>query len=267
PFQKVSDLVSTNTECDLQHFQTADFLAERRIKTRAALFDVSEMESRYVRDRLDVVVTQKVGVGSAVEILVRSRDGGNVIEFERLGESGAKVWIGCTPVAHEPASVHVEVHQVGEPADLLRSCRCAALQRAELIEVDRVSAFGLQVSVEERCVADFVDSVAGDVLWAVTIEVGQGDLVVVQLLIWVYLNGRIIAATAQFRVLYPKVRFDELGCSQESKNGYVALVEATWPPLAECDLARADQSSPYRSRSCQSAFLQEGAPIAINLSF
>src|ERR1700733_15608493 len=99
------------------------------------------MESRYVRDRLDVVVTQKVGVGSAVEILVRSRDGCNVIEFERLGESGAKVWIGCTPVAHEPARVDVEVHQVGEAPDVLRSCRRASLKCAELIEIERVSAF------------------------------------------------------------------------------------------------------------------------------
>ncbi len=70
PFQKVSDLVSANAECDLQHFETADFLAKCRIETRAALFDVSEVESRYVRDRLDVVVTGKVGVaqGAALEI-------------------------------------------------------------------------------------------------------------------------------------------------------------------------------------------------------
>src|ERR1700723_4681449 len=103
PFQKVSDLISPNAECDLQHFQTADFLAERGVETRSALFDVSEVESRYVRDRLDVVVTGKVGVGSALEILVVSGDGGNIIELESLRESGAKVWIGRTEVAHEPA--------------------------------------------------------------------------------------------------------------------------------------------------------------------
>jgi hypothetical protein len=47
----VSDLVSTNAEGDLQHFQTADFLAQRRIVARSALFDVSKVKGRYVRDR------------------------------------------------------------------------------------------------------------------------------------------------------------------------------------------------------------------------
>jgi hypothetical protein len=74
-------------------------------------------------------------------------------------------------------------------------------------------------------VADFVNGVAADGLRAVAIEVQQGDLIVVQLFVRVYLNGRIIADTTQFRVPYPQVRFDEPSCGQESKNGYVSLVE------------------------------------------
>lgn len=48
--------------------------------------------------------------------------------------------------------------------------------------------------------ADFVNGVAADGLRAVAIEVQQGDLIVVQLFVRVYLNGRIIADTTQFRV-------------------------------------------------------------------
>src|SRR5271156_476111 len=117
PFQKVSDLVSPNTQGDFQHFQTADFLAKRRIKTRATLFDISEVKGRNIRDRLDMIVTRKVGVGSTIEIGVVSGNGGDIIECERLGESGAQIWIGCTAVANEPAGVDVEMHEVREALD------------------------------------------------------------------------------------------------------------------------------------------------------
>src|SRR5580693_6085599 len=64
PFQKVSDLVSTDAKGDLKHFWIRHFLTHGGVKTRAALFDISEVKGRHIRDRLDMVVTGKVRVGS-----------------------------------------------------------------------------------------------------------------------------------------------------------------------------------------------------------
>ena len=52
--------------------------------------------------------------------------------------------------------------------------------------------------------AGFVQGVAGDILRAIAIEVRQGNLVVVQRLVRVYLDGWIIADTTQLRILCPK---------------------------------------------------------------
>src|SRR5208282_2092760 len=86
PFQKVSDLVSTDAQCDLKHFWIRHFLTHGRVETRAALLDVSEVKARNIRDRLNMVVTGKVGVGSAVEIVVVSGNSRNILESQCLGE-------------------------------------------------------------------------------------------------------------------------------------------------------------------------------------
>jgi hypothetical protein len=79
-------------------------------------------------------------------------------------------------------------------------------------------------------VADFVDCIAGYVLWAIAVEIRERSLIAVQLLVRVYLNGWIIADTAQFRILCPEVAFDKLGRSQESKDAVSPLVNP--PPLS-----------------------------------
>jgi hypothetical protein len=88
-----------------------------------------------------------------------------------------------------------EVLEAGQAADVVRSGCRTALQGAELVEVDRPFPLGLQVSVKEGGVADFVKGVAGDVLRAVGIEVREGSLIAVQL-VRGYLNGWIIADTS-----------------------------------------------------------------------
>src|SRR5271155_3650473 len=65
PFQKVRDLVSTNAEGDLKHFRICHFLTQSCVETRAALLDVSEVKARYIRDRLNMIVAQEIGVRSA----------------------------------------------------------------------------------------------------------------------------------------------------------------------------------------------------------
>ncbi len=154
------------------------------------------------------------------------------------------------------------MHQIGEPADILRPGRLTPLQRAELVKVNRVRTFGLKVSVQEVCVADFVNGVAGDVLRAVAIEIGQGDLIIVHWLVRVYFHRRVVADSAEFRVLYPQITFNQFRCGEEAKDGDVSLRRALTAFLCERGLFSAEKSSADRDRACrQSSLLQKGAPI------
>ena len=110
---------------------------------------------------------------ASAEIGIGDRDGGAVVDGDGLRKCGAKVRVSRAAIADEPTGVDVEVHEIGEPADVLRSRRTASLQREELVEVDRLCAFGLQVPVKEVGVADFVDRVAADVLRAIRVEVRE----------------------------------------------------------------------------------------------
>ena len=135
------------------------------------MLNVAEVKSRYIRDRLNMVVTKKVGVCRAVEVGVVSGNGGNSIESDRLGKAGTEVRIGCATVANEPAGVDVQMHQVCEAQLSGRSSGCASGQGFELAEVDWLGTPGLEIGIEEISVAHFIERVAGDVLWAIGIEV------------------------------------------------------------------------------------------------
>jgi hypothetical protein len=87
-----------------------------------------------------------------------------------------------------------------------------------------------QITIQKSRVADFIDCVAGYVLRAIAVEIREGSLIGVPLLVRVYLNRWIIADTAQFRILCPEVAFDKLGRSQESKDAVSPLVNP--PPLS-----------------------------------
>jgi hypothetical protein len=52
-------------------------------------------------------------------------------------------------VARPEARVDGQLHQVGQPSDLLRAGRLATRQGAELVQVDRLRAVRLQVGVDE----------------------------------------------------------------------------------------------------------------------
>src|SRR5580704_1272791 len=205
PFQKVSDLVSTNTKGDLEHLRIRHFLTHGCIKTRSALLNLSEMKGRYIRDRLDVIVARKVGVGSAVEIAIGSGNGGNPIERDRLSKGGAEVRIGCTAVTNKPAGVDIEMHEVCEAQLAGGSHSCAPRQSCERGKVDRFRSSELEIGIEERSVAHFIQRVAGNILRAIAIKVRQCDLIGVQRFVRVHFNGWKIADTTQFRILYPKI--------------------------------------------------------------
>src|ERR1700722_954326 len=181
------------------------------------------MEGRRVGNRLDMVCVLEVGIGPG--------DGRSISDGDCLRKSCAKIRIGSTAIPDIPASVYVEVHQVGQTSDLLRARCLASQQDAKLIEVDWVRSLGFQVSVKKIGMADFVDCITGDVLRTVTIEELQSQLVVVL--------GPLGNAT-EFRVLQPQIAFDQLGRCQKSKNGYISLGELASTLLAQCDIASAE---------------------------
>jgi len=79
------------------------------------LLDLSEVKTRNIGDRLNMIVTGKVGVGSAIEIVVVSGNGINILESERLRKGGAEVRIGRSALTNVPAGVDVELEEVREP--------------------------------------------------------------------------------------------------------------------------------------------------------
>ena len=162
-----------------------------------------------------------------VEVGVGARDrrvlaGGEVWDGlrERVAEVGV---LRVAAVARPEAGVDGELHQVGEPTDLLRAGRLAARQGAELVQVDRVRAVRLQVGVDEGGVADLVVGVVVDVLGHVLVQHRDGLGV-----------GGVAASAGDFAVLdagelvvlLPQVGLEDLGRGQEPENRRVALGEA-----------------------------------------
>jgi len=80
-------------------------LTHRCVETRSTLLDISEMKSRYIGDRLNVIVAGKVGIGFAVVIGISSGNGGYSVESDRLRKDGAEVRIGCAACASLAASI------------------------------------------------------------------------------------------------------------------------------------------------------------------
>ena len=125
------------------------------------------------------------------------------------GNVGAEIGVGDAAVADIPARVDAELHEVGEPADLLSPRRLAARKSSEGIEVDRLRADGSQICVQEFGVADLVERVAGDILGAIGIEVLQGEL------IWI-LRSR--GNPTELGILLPQIGFDQLRCREQPQN-------------------------------------------------
>ena len=98
------------------------------------MLDKPKMEGRRVGDRLDVVIGGEVGIVSGDRRkLSRCSNPG------RLGETDVGTEIGvlrAAAVPGPPTGVHGELHEVGEPSDLLGPGRFAAGQGAKLIQID-----------------------------------------------------------------------------------------------------------------------------------
>src|SRR5580658_10599598 len=118
--------LSADTQRYLQDFRTGDLLAQSGIKARTCLLNKTEVKRGDVSDRLNIGQSE-VGVGPG-----NSRDIG---QRNCLLEGGSEIGICRAAVPGIPAGVHREVHEVGEPANILGAICLATRQSTVLIEV------------------------------------------------------------------------------------------------------------------------------------
>src|SRR5712692_6055960 len=102
--------------------------------------------------------------------MLSDRQAGNCL-WKSVTEIGV---FRATAIPSPPAGVHGELHDIGEPADLLSACRLTAWQRTKLVQVDYVRAFGFQVSVNEYFVGQLILGIVMDILIHVAVENLQG---------------------------------------------------------------------------------------------
>ena len=112
-------------------FRIADSLSQRRVEAGAALLDRREVKAGGVGDRLQVVGGREVIIGSRNRGKLPGEQVGNGLR-ERVAEVRV---LSVAAVPRPPTGVHGQLHQVGEPLDLLRAGRLAARQGAERLEI------------------------------------------------------------------------------------------------------------------------------------
>ena len=211
-------LAAADAEQDTQHLGMGDPLGERGVEAGTALLDPGEVKAGRVGDRLQVVGSGEVGVGAGNRRMLAD---GQVWDGLRQGVAEVGV-LRVAAVARPEAGVDRELHQVGEPPDLLRAGRLTARQSAELIQIDRVRAVCCQVGVDEGEMGDLIFGVVVDVLVHVLVQHRERLGV-----------GRVPASAGNFAVLdaaelvvlLPQIGFDDFCCRQESENGRVSLRE------------------------------------------
>ena len=87
--------------------------------------------------------------------------------MERVAEIGV---LGAATVTRPPGSIDAELRQVCQPAKLICARRLTAWESTELVQIDRFSALGGQVFVDEHFVRKFVFGIVMDVLRHVAVE-------------------------------------------------------------------------------------------------
>src|SRR6266852_1661476 len=118
-----------DAEQDTQHFRMGDPLSQRWVEAGPPLLDKRKVESSRVGDRLEMIFGGQVAIvsGNRRE-LPRTQTG------DCLSESVTEVGIlRAAAVPRPPTGVHRELHEVGEPSDLLGACRLTAWQGAKPI--------------------------------------------------------------------------------------------------------------------------------------
>ena len=140
------------------------------------MLDEDKMKSCCIGDRLEMVGDARWCTPS--EIVIAPGNGRAIHNVDRLRKGVAEVRIlRAAAVASPPAGIHVEIHEVCEPADLLSACRLAAGQGAKLVEIDCVRTLGRQKGVDELRVRKFIVGVVVDVLVHVFIQHRKGGCI------------------------------------------------------------------------------------------
>src|SRR5690348_4938039 len=173
------------------------------------------MESGRAGDGLDVVSGGEVTIVSGNRRKLpgkQTRDG--------LREGVTEIGIlGAAAVACPPTGIHGELHEVGEPSDVLGAGRFTAWQRTKLIQIDWICALRSQVGIEEVHVTELILGIVVDILGHVPIEYQKAlDVGSTAASAW---NFAILDAS-QFVVLLPQVTFDDFDRSQETENRHIS---------------------------------------------
>ena len=179
-----------------------------------------------------------------------------------LRERSSEVRIRGAAIPDIETGIDVEMHEIGQTADVLSAGCAAALEVAEGIEVDRIGTFGFEIGIEKGGVTDFIERVAGDVLRPVPVEVLQGQL------IWIL--GPAGDAT-QFGILRPQIGFDQFGCGDETQNGNIAVSEFTIITIITCRLSQCrsftKQTGTDQRATCEHAAFQKRSPARLTLIY
>src|SRR5580704_5046404 len=274
PGLEVHDLAAADAEQNPQDFQIGYLLRQRRVQAASALLDECEVESRRVRNRLQMVGDVALGIQAQVGI---AQGNGRMLSLSEIWncvlESSSKVWIrGRAAVPCPPFSVYRQLLQVGEAACLGNARDFTRGQNGKIFrQVDGLSALRLQVVVEKPVMTDLIVSVVGDVLRHIAVEYQEprdviwsepsDDFLAVEFQIdW---RLALIGRSAEFGVLNPQVGLDLLQGAQEGQNCDVALGD--WrailvPPECRCGPRQQGRAHGCRPRRHHSV-CQESAPV------
>jgi hypothetical protein len=130
------NLGSTDPDRNSQHLRTGYAQSKGCIKAGPRLLNETEVEPRRVSDRLNVGWVVKVGL--------RRRDSWMLSDGQtrdRLRERRPEIRIFFASVPSPPSGIHTELHEVGEPSDLLGTGCFTARQVTEPIQIDGLLPF------------------------------------------------------------------------------------------------------------------------------
>src|ERR1022692_2928937 len=197
-------VVAADAHHDFQDLDAGRLLGKRRVQAGAALLNRRKVKRGRVGNRLDVSGGFEIVVGSGD---TRKLSAGQL--RDRLFERSAEIGISRAAITDVPTRVNAELHEIGQPSDLLCAGGLAAGKCAKRIQVHWLPTFGYQVCVQEGRVALLVQSIAGNILGAIAVEILQRKLV------------RILmshSSSSELRVLLPEIRFDQLRRRQKFEN-------------------------------------------------
>src|SRR5581483_10776339 len=218
PRLEVCCLGRANTEQNAQNLWIADPLGQRWVEAGATLLDEGEVEARRIGYCLDVIVGGEITIVSGNRRKLPLHQ-----TWDGWREGATQIGVlGTAAIAGPITGVYRELHEVGEPSDLLSTCRFAARQGAELIQIDGTCADRLQVGVDEGEVAHLILGIVVDILGHVGVQELDGLRVD-----WIPTATRdfTVLNTGEFVVLLPQIGFENLGCGQKPENGYIAFCD------------------------------------------